>query len=367
MTNPGTALRIAARTTADPEDAATSTAGLITTEVGGLHAQWRRTLETVKATLAGLEQACDSAIEAREAEATGAIETLVASAAAEASAAERAREQAVAELAELQRTSAQLQTKLQALQSDLAVERDAVKRLGAQLDIEVAARMRAEGERDDRQRQCQQQITAARQETESLRAEIQAQKLEVSQVRQQLEAAVAERAKLQETFRLVQRALALGTPEHISLAVEGGDSRAVESSARPLAPTVTVPDPTPTQAPPDAAPVVDATIALVNAHPEAVEDIARVVEQVEAMYQLDVDSGRSGIEIVDSLTTSLRHARSLVVNRWSSETFDAQPLFDHQIGLLLEQQAGTSFGRHLGIAAYASRTAAAGGDVPATS
>lgn len=302
MTNTGTALRIAARSPQDEREVHHSVAGLITTEVGGLHTQWRHILETVKETLAGLEQACDSAIEAREAEVPGLIGTLI---------------------------------------------------------------DRAENERAELERRHQLQSAAAEAEAEALRTEIHAQRTEIVTLRQQLDAALTERSKLQETFRLVQRALALGTPEHIPMAVERDERPASDGSA-PAQPTIAS-NTTDEQADAGATPALDAAAVLAAAHPDAVEDITRVVEQVEAMYHLDMDSGRSGIEIVDALTTSLSHARSLVMNRWGSQTCDAQLLFDRQIGLLLEQQAGTAFGRHLGIAAYASRTPVPGGDVPAAS
>ena len=282
MMNTGPALRIAARSSQDEREAPSSTAAAITADVGSLHAQWRRSLETVKATLAGLEQACDSAIGSRDAEAAGLIETLV-----------------------------------------------------------------ARAERDDAERQqCQQQIAAAEAEAEALRTEIHAQKLELAKVLQQLDTAISERAKLQETFRLVQRAMALGTAEQIVMPVDAAPREsAVPTPVLPAEQPVAVVEPVP-----------DPQTALMDAHPDAVQDINRVLDQVEAMYQLDLESGRSGIEIVESLTGSLRSARSLVATRWSSASFDAQPLADHLIGLMLERQAGTPFGRHLGIAAYASRT-----------
>lgn len=285
MSNPVAALRIAARSPQAEREEPASTAGLITAEVGGLHTQWRHMLETVKETLAGLEQACDSAIEAREADVAGVI--------------------------------------------------------GALVD-------RAESDRDEQQRQCQQQVAAAEAEAAALRSEVQAQKLELATVLQQLDAAIAERTKLQETFRLVQRAMALGTAEGIALPLH--EDHRVEVPVAPPAP------PDPVAAAPDATP--DPRSALMDAHPDAAADVSRVLDQVEAMYQLDLESGRSGIEIVESLTTSLRSARSLVATRWSSASLDAQLLFDYQMGLMLERQTGTAFGRHLGIAAYASRTPA---------
>jgi hypothetical protein len=47
----------------------------------------------------------------------------------------------------------------------------------------------------------------------------------------------------------------------------------------------------------------------------------------------------------------------MIVARWSIDDLDAQLLFEGHLGLLLDRHTGTLFGRHLSIAAYASRTA----------
>jgi hypothetical protein len=83
-----------------------------------------------------------------------------------------------------------------------------------------------------------------------------------------------------------------------------------------------------------------------------------VLEQVEAMYDADSSSGRSPMEVVDTLTGSLRYARDVVIARWSGEC-DAAALFDRQVATLLDSKAGTPFGRHLSISAYAARRPAA--------
>jgi hypothetical protein len=351
-------LRIAARSTQDGSEAEPNASVVIRDQVGGWHAQWRQTLQTMKETLAGLEQACDSAIDAREAEVSGLIETLVQGAAAEATtAADRTQEQAQIEIRELQQASVILRATVETLQAGIETERDNVKRLSAQLEGEGAARASAERERDELQRGCQGRIAAAEAKAEALQAELQAQKAELAVARQQLEAAFAERSKLTTTVRLIQRALALSVPSDIAVPAgvedkdpivsrEGAQHRPTERSAAP-------------KAPPEAPNPADAARrALIEAHPDAVEDITRMLEQVETLYHQDVESGRPGIEVVDRFTASLRHARSLIVGRWSTDTVDAQTLFRYHMDLLLEQRADTSFGRHLGMAAYALRTPA---------
>ena len=46
----------------------------------------------------------------------------------------------------------------------------------------------------------------------------------------------------------------------------------------------------------------------------------------------------------------------MVIARWSIDEVDAPRLFEGHLGLLLDKHNGTLFGRHLSIAAYASRT-----------
>ena len=347
-------LKIAVRSTQHPDDPKPGAAGLIPHEVGAWHSEWRSTLETVKATLAGLEQACESAIVARESQVAGLIDTLVQGTAAQVtSAAEQTREQAEIAIRELQQESLTLQQTVETLQAGLEAERENVNRLSTQLDAEVAARVRAESERDELQRRCQAQAEAVEAQAEALRAELDAEKARLALARQQLDAASAERSQLMTTFRLVQRALALSVPADMARAASAEEG----IFGFPSEAGAVQPPPAPEVVPVEAPNTVEAARrALIEAHPEAVEDITCVLKQVEAMYHQDVQSGWSGIEVVDRLTPNLRHARSLIIARWTTDTFDAQKLFEHQLDVLREAQAGTSFERHLGIALYALGT-----------
>ena len=163
---------------------------------------------------------------------------------------------------------------------------------------------------------------------------------DLSLARQQLAAAMAERSKLMATFELVQRALSLRT---------SGDGE-VEDAAFDE-----VMHPEPLQAALPSPPVVDAQVAVREAHPEAVENIKRVLEQVQAIYDLDVKSDRSSVELVDLLTTRLRQARDVIVARSNLSERDAIALFEQQIDVMLDLMGGTPFGRHLSISAYAAR------------
>jgi chromosome segregation ATPase len=352
-------LKLAARTTQDVRDLAhTATSAVINDEVYRSHGQWRRTLDAVKETLASLERTCESAIEAQEAGVAGLIDTLVGSATAEAdAAAQQTRAQAQVEMAEVQVAMSGLQAVVDGLQADLQVERDRLKSTKKQLDIEVGERVRAESERDEAHRVCQQVVSAAQSQANGLRAESDAQKAELALARQQLDAAHAECSKLMATFQSVQRVLSLGQSGEMALEAEQtGRDRVPPGESRPQEMRgENSSDTAPALAGLVSSPVADAQVAVIEGHPEAVEDVKQMLEQVEAMYCADLNSGRSPIEVVDALTGHLRYARDVTVARSSLGECDAEALFEQQIAVLLDLKAETTFGRHLSISAYALR------------
>ena len=351
-------LKLAARTTQDLRDLVrTATSAVITDEVYRSHGQWRHTLEAVKETLADLERTCESAIEAHEVDVAGVIETLVGSATAEVdAAAQRTRAQAQIEMAELAAEMAELQTVVDRLQGELHVERDRVASTNEQLDIEVAARVQAESELEGARRMCQQVVSAAESQAQGLRAESDGHKAELSLVRQQLDTARAERSKLMATFQSVQRALSLTQSMDMTFEAENtGRDRVAEAESRPQeVQGENSSDTAPEQAGLTSSPVADAQVALIEADPEAA-DVKQVLEQVEVMYCIDLNSSRPPLEVVDSLSGHLRYARDVSVARSSLGERDAHALFEQQLAVLLELKAGTTFGRHLSIAAHASR------------
>ena len=226
-----------------------------------------------------------------------------------------------------------------------------VKDANEQLDIERDARARAESERDEAQRVSQHIVSATESQMQALRTESDAQKAELALVRQQLEAERAERSRLTATFQSVQRALSSAQPGDLALdPVMPVDSRSQDKPAdlKPGAP--------PARAGVQSNPVAEATVPVVEPHPEAVEHIQRLLEEAEAMYWTDLNSGRAPSEVVDRLTGILRYARDLVVGRWGSADCDAAAVFEQQIAVLLDSKAETSFGRHLSISAFASRS-----------
>jgi hypothetical protein len=364
-------LKIAARSEQDAREQHRAASDVINEDVREFHGQWQRTLETVKAALADLERTCESAIEAREANVAALIDTLTDSASADAAAAvEETRAQAQVEISALQSAVTDLEARVDALQRELDTEREAARSVKAQLEIDVAGRVRAEEERDEARREAERQSAEAALKAESLRSESDALRAELAAVRQQFDAAIAEHSRLASTFQVIQQALAQGPAVNLARLNEAGASaspgaerRSHDAGAR----NIVTPEPS---APAPGTPV-DPRMALAAQHPEVIDDVKRVLEQVEDIYQLDVTSGRSGTELVDSLTGSLRYARDLIIARWNRADCDAEALFALQMALMLDLKAGTSFGRHLSIAAYdlpkPGASSAAGGDEQATS
>jgi hypothetical protein len=315
------------------------TLAVIDGELRRSHGEWRRTLDTVRETLATLERTCESAIETHEAGIAGLVATLAGTAKEEA-------------LAAAQQTRAQAETEIEGFRQalaghevDLQEARGAVKSANEQLDIERAARARAESERDAAQRINQQiasQLQTARDETDSVRAEL-------ARLQKRLEAESADRSRLMTTFQAVQNALSLaqsGDVEFAPVTLEGRPQE-VPRDARS--------DAAPAHYDCERSALADPVVEI-EPFPEVVEHAKRLLEQAEAMYRTDLDSGRPPIEVVDRLAAILRYSRDLVIDRWRSDVCDAAAVFEREISALLDAKAETSFGRHLSIATFASRS-----------
>ena len=330
-----TQFKIAAR---GKEDRHAATLAAIDGEVRRSQGEWRRTLDAVKETLATLERTCESAVETHEAGIAGLVETLARGAREEALAsAQQTRAQADIEIEELQHA-------LERNEIDLQATRDALTQATVHLDTERSARSRAESERNAAQRS-NEQITS---QLQTARAETEAQKAELTRVRQQLEAGTAERSRLVSAFQAVQNALSLAEFGQAAIAaVAPSESDPLENGAddAALAPEDIQPDP-----------LADDDVEVIEPFPEVVEHAQGLLEQAEAMYWTDLNSGRPPIEVVDRLTAILRYSRDLIVERWGSDECNAAAVFQRQVGALLDAKVETSFGRHLGIASFAARS-----------
>ena len=329
-----TQLKIAARGREDKHDAAFAA---IDDDVRRSQVEWRRTLDDFKETLATLERSCQSAIETQEARIPALVETL----------ARRSREEI---LAAAEQTRAQADIEIEELRQavdrheiDLRAEREALAKANDQVDVERGARSRAESERDALRRTNEQLAS----QLQTARAEAEAQKAELSRVRQQVEAGSAERSRLVSAFQAVQNALSLAQLGQ-TIAPALSEGRPLEHTDHGVSAVALSPDPVA----PDAA--AD-DVVVIEPFPEVVEHAQRLLEQAEAMYWTDLNSGRPPIEVVDRLTAILRYSRDLTVERWGSDECDAAAVFQRQVAALLDAKVETSFGRHLSIASFAAR------------
>ena len=296
-----------------------------------------------------LERTCEAAMVACEGGVAGMINTLVRSPAAETNAAEQARAQIKVETAKPQAEIAQRQSVIDGLQADLVVVRDRLKYMCKQLDREMAARAQSESERDDARRECQRVLSVAKSEMERLRGESNAQKAELTLAWQQLDAVMAERSKLVASVRFVQRALSGTWGE---LEVDAAGPNLVRPGPRQQVQIEKSSNIGPALAGLASAPIRETPVAVVEAQPEAVEDIKQVLEQVKAVYDLDVNADRSSAELVESLMIRLRQARDAIIARSIPTDRGAIALFEQQIDSMLDSTGDTSFVRHLSIAAY---------------
>lgn len=321
-------LRLAARTGSHTDPEITTIAAGVEEVVGRSHVQWRGTLDSVKETLATLERDCESAIEAQEAGVAGLIDTLVGKATAEAeAAAQQARAEAQIEIAGLQAEREELRRTVDALQANLQVEQDKRAAAQEQLELEFAARVRVEAKNEAAARAHQQRMAEAEAQIHKLRAETNDRKSELALVNQQLAAAKADSAKLLRTFQSLQRVLSN----------EQSETPASDNAAEP-----------------GSFPPAEPEAAGIEAPPEALQDIAQILTQIEDMHTADLNSGLLPMAVVDALTANLRYARETIISRSPLDPAHAEALFDQQLDVVLEVNAGSAFGRHLSIAAYAA-------------
>jgi hypothetical protein len=69
------------------------------------------------------------------------------------------------------------------------------------------------------------------------------------------------------------------------------------------------------------------------------------------MYYLDVESESTPADVIDRFVANLRSARSELRQSCNSD-IDSDVLFERHIMMLLDVRGGTTFARHLSIAAH---------------
>jgi hypothetical protein len=98
--------------------------------------------------------------------------------------------------------------------------------------------------------------------------------------------------------------------------------------------------------------LVGSTYAPVAGSPaDLVEYVTQMLDEIERIYWADSGSDLTPAELLDRLTANLRYAGDAFSRRSGSAPGSAALLEQH-VTTLLETKAETSFGRHLGFAAY---------------
>jgi hypothetical protein len=184
-------------------------------------------------------------------------------------------------------------------------------------------------------------------EVEKLKAELEVERAERLMVQHQLANESELRQRLSNAFELVQRGVALArVGEEEPVPGEGQDD---ERGTFPetLAPAEHLPP----------APELEIAAAAPAADPRALElheYCARLLHDIEAMYDVDVNAMVSPAAVVERLTANLRYGHELCQRFMVAPEGAATRIFEAEITRLLDAQASTAFGRHLSIAAHAA-------------
>ena len=84
---------------------------------------------------------------------------------------------------------------------------------------------------------------------------------------------------------------------------------------------------------------------------DLVEYVTQMLDEIERIYWADSGSDLTPAELLDRLTANIRYARD-AFSRRSGSAPGSNALLEQHVTTLLETKAETSFGRHLGFAAY---------------
>jgi hypothetical protein len=98
--------------------------------------------------------------------------------------------------------------------------------------------------------------------------------------------------------------------------------------------------------------LVGSTYASAAGSPsDLVEYVTQMLDEIERIYWADSGSDLTPAELLDRLTANLSYARDAFTRRSGSAPGN-NSLLEQHVTTLLETKAETSFGRHLGFAAY---------------
>ena len=337
---------------------------LVTSELGQCDDEWRGAVLSLRETVAALERACDAVLSRAHPVPSGAValhvEGILETAADEAArAAEHAQVETRVQLG-------RLQTLAERLEADLGVARDELTQAREGLSAERTARTRVEAESADARTRYEQAIGERDAELRRQAAKLDAQRQECATLSQQLAAVRSGNGSLLTMLQTmhgqigrvmtsVLQAAPDAAGDGISTDVWPGAAH-TEAAAPEQPPLGPIGGPAAEAAPaggaghrevqPPVAPIAEPSDSALSAY------VASLLDTAETKYREDLESGLLPLDVVERLTSNLRHARDLFVDRAGCLQNGQASLFETVLMRLVDTRGGTAFGRHLGIAAY---------------
>jgi hypothetical protein len=316
----------------------TELSAFLAKETDQRHRDWCSALESLKAALVGLERTCEAeAVKLSENPPASAaaiaelVESFVAAAARDRAAAiQRVQADAQAEIARLESLTARLS-------AEVLAEREQARSARAEAETLRDARERAQAECEEAKGESARIAAAFSVQSHELRADLQRTHDLVAQLRREVDAGHAERARLLAAVQAVQRAVSFNEPVTAAQAPAVEDlfihsNQAIEELE--------------TRASADDAP-----------HPEELLDpgvsaqIDGLFADIEQMYYADLEAKRQPTDVVDRLIANLDYAYTVLCQ--SSRSGEPPgALFERRMMGLVDAKAQTNFARHLSIAAY---------------
>jgi hypothetical protein len=323
---------------------------------------FRSTLESVRAALVAFERTCETVtVQLSEHPSVSAsavselVERFVGAATRDTEAAvQRTRAQAQVEIALLEDLVARLEVEKLTARDQLKIARE-------NTDRQRDACARAENACEEARREGARIGAAFEVRMQALQAELEAERTVVSRLKLEIDVGDAERAQLVAAVETVRRAVSFGSaeapswepvPPHSSPHRELTDLR--DLGSRPVTTSMVAENHTPAES----ATQNQSVDAFDNSHasetppdPALLARVHRLFAELERMYYLDVESESTPADVIDRLIANLRSAHSELRQSCHSD-IDPDVLFEQHMMMLLDVRGGTSFARHLGIAAY---------------
>jgi hypothetical protein len=323
-------------------------------------------LESVRATLVALERTCETgSVKLSEPPSVSAtavaelVEMFVGAATRDTEAAvQRTRAQAQVEIALLEDMVARLEVEGQTARDQLRMAREHV-------DAHRDACARAENACEEAKREGARIGATFGVRLQALQAELEAERAVVSRLKREIDVGDAERARLVAAVQTVRRAVSFAEPVDSAEApacepVPGNSNPRRELTdqtdlgSRPVTTSMVVENRTPAETATQNQSVEESDNVRA---PEAAPDPAllarlhRLFSELERQYYLDVESESTPADVIERLVANLRSAHSELRQSCNSD-IDPDVLFEQHMMMLLDVRGGTSFARHLGIAAY---------------